>query len=113
MNEVHQCTVRDLAGLKLKTDAPAKAVQALPTAYDEFLDALEELLQFTAEDAISVCQALPGGGCREPDRYTADRLYALVLDAAKKAFQPEVATPAVDNGLTIVRGLGEHCSLNE
>lgn len=111
MTDLH--TERDLKGIAAAQPAPAVAPK--DEAFAAFEDALEDLVQFTAEDAISSCEALPNGrGCRGPDTSTADRLYAVVMEKARQAFAPKPAEPihpppAVDNGLTTVRGITARC----
>lgn len=89
-----QCqTPRDQAGItafekrvfdQLKTEST--------TAHEAFQDALEELMEFVAEDTIRSGTAIPGrGGCYDPDVSTRERLFAKAVDCAQAAFAPKPA----------------------
>lgn len=108
-------TASDEAGLqRARFAARTQGYLTQADPLDDLKNALDELIEFTAEDAISAGCALPNGrGCRGPDTSTADRLYIKVLEAAERAFAPKQVPAAqagrkADSGLRTVHNPDRH-----
>lgn len=99
-------TQSDIAGI-VKSRPPVVQLEFDPLAF--FMDALDELVEFAQDDAVSACESLPGGrGLRGPNVAGLDDRYAKVVAELQKLLAPAVSPAAdtsVDNvpDLTIVR----------
>lgn len=92
----------------IEADLTRGATKPAPAAEDplaSFRAALDELIEFTSDDAISAGHALPGGrGCHGPNVSGMERRIEDVLDEVRKIMgakqvAPASAAPAPDNGL--------------
>lgn len=98
-------TQSDIAGI-VKAAAPAQQAENVPLI--AFMDALDELVEFAQDDAVSACEALPNGlGMRGPCVAELDDRYAAVIAELHKLLAPAAkpsAFHAADNGpdLTVV-----------
>jgi len=93
-----QHTPADIRGLPV---APAPAVNPHEEAFE---DALDNLIQFVADDAIRSSTPMPNGrGCCDPDSSAQDQHCEALRRAARAAFAPQSPTSAavivVDGGL--------------
>lgn len=106
--EIEAKTAQRQDSAMVERDLSRGACQPATAAEDPlaaFRAALDELIEFASDDAISAGYALPGGrGCRGPNVSGMERHIEDVLDEVRKLMgakqvDPASAAPAPDNGL--------------